>query len=197
MSPAIFRVWLLTLLFFLQASRAAEDAVPVIDVLVVYTKPDQWNVFQLEEVIRREMADANTVLMNSHARARFRLVHSAKISYGMQANAEDKLLLTLPRLIAPEDGHLDAVHQLRDQYGADLVLFLLPMTGPGLAYPATSADNAFGIVTTWDGHAFAKALGRLLGCGPQPGSVEAPWEGPAAGIFSDSAARSEEHTSEL
>ena len=188
MSPAISRVWLLALLFFVPASRAAEQGVPVIDVLVVYTKPDQWNVFQLEEVIRREMADANTVLMNSHARARFRLVHSAKISYGMQANVEDKLLLTLPRLIALADGHLDAVHQLRDQYGADLVLFLLPMTGPGLAYPTTSAESGFGIVTTWEGHAFAKVLGRLLGCGPAPGSVEAPWEGPAAGIFSDSAA---------
>jgi hypothetical protein len=190
MSPsAKVSVLLLGLLLFFPQANAADAAVPVIDVLVIYAAPqNQWNAFQTEQMIAREIAEANGILLNSHARARFRLVHAAKVFYAVSATDEDSILLTRDRLIARGDGHLDEVHALRDLYNADEVLFWAPITRAGLASPALNADEAFGIVTGWDGYGFTKVLGRILGCGPETGAYVPPWEGPGGGIFPDSTA---------
>src|SRR5437667_7682178 len=62
-----------------QCEDPSNTAVPVIDVLVVYTPAVMQDVRSVPPV--QQMVDeANRVLLNSNARARVRLVHMAKVA---------------------------------------------------------------------------------------------------------------------
>jgi hypothetical protein len=91
----------------------------IVDVLVVYTaaaRAGAGGTAQIRNTIALSLASANQGLVDSGVELQFRLVHAAETSYVEAGNQTD-----LTRLRIPGDGHLDEVHALRANYGADLV----------------------------------------------------------------------------
>lgn len=145
----------------------------VIDVLVAYTR-EARQVAGGEGAIRAiahaSIASSNIALSNSAVDARFRLVHLHEVDY-----TEDPFILTnLVYLTSQGDGHMDEIHHLRDQYGADLVSLLVGgfFGSCGMAHvminpsPASQAQ-AFSVVNqscAVGNLTFAHELAHNLGC---------------------------------
>ena len=109
-------------------SPRADDGT-VIDVMAVYT-PAAAALLGSEAAARLSIesavALANVTYENSGVNFRIRLVHLARVDYAEVGDATD-----LNRLRNTSDGHMDIVHQWRNQYAADLVVLI----------PGTSAAN--------------------------------------------------------
>jgi hypothetical protein len=179
-----------TLLVLGQVARS-QESIPVIDLLVAYTPAAQVEAGPgLSSQIQALADDANTVLLNSRARARIRLIHSAKVAYTEpQASEQAHLQLTLDRLVNPADGHLGEVRALRDQYGADVAVLIVAGRPwfRGSAAPLTAdAAHAFGVTTVPYDMSFVALLGRLLGCEAENGTVEEIGRVMGDGAFADS-----------
>src|SRR4051812_34762107 len=188
--------WCVRVAFFLvmfvsgipaRAQGTDSSVVPVIDVMAVYTSAAQaegGSAFVSQ--IKAAVDDANTVLLNSRARARFRLIHQAKVDYTEPQAWESSGLLTLDRLVTPGDGYLDEVSALRDQYGADLAILIVkgsPSFKP-VAWLNADADHAFAVTTGPNG--LVSLLGRLLGCEAEIAPVEETGRVIGDGAFPDS-----------
>ncbi len=110
-----------------QASPAAASA--TLDVLVVYTagaRQAAGGTSAIQNEIQLAIAELNQSFGNSGIDLQARLVHSDEIAYN---NEQTDLGTSLARLRATNDGYMDNVHALRDQYGADVVALLV--NGPG------------------------------------------------------------------
>jgi hypothetical protein len=111
-----------------RASPRADDGT-VIDVMVVYT-PAAAMLLGSEAAARlaieSAVALANVTYENSGVNFRIRLAHLARVDYLETGDATD-----LNRLRNTADGHMDIVHQWRNQYAADLVALV----------PGTSVQN--------------------------------------------------------
>lgn len=111
-----------------RVSPRADDGT-VIDVMVVYT-PAAAAMLGSDAAARlaieSSVALANTTYENSGVNFRIRLVHLARVEYAETGTATD-----LTRLRNTSDGHMDIVHQWRNQYAADLVALI----------PGTPAQN--------------------------------------------------------
>ena len=130
------------------AALAHEDPA-TIDVMIVYTKAaEQWadlNNGGIDNVIAQAMARAQLVLDNSHTGAYMRLVHSARVDYDESLAGYGT---HLSRLTGRDDGHMDEVHEWRDEYGADLVALFAELHDVGgvawlLGNAAGSPDGGF------------------------------------------------------
>jgi len=92
----------------------------VIDLLAVYT-PDArqaaGGTAAMHALIDLAIADANAAYDRSLIDTSIRLVHRQEVPYDESGAAGTDVA----RLIDPDDGHLDDVPPLRDQYGADCV----------------------------------------------------------------------------
>ena len=102
-------------------SGAALDSGEVIDVLVAYTERARVGAGNIDAHIRRFFGDTNRMYVNSRIRPRIRVVHSYRTDY----RQDPDMRIDKARLKTPDDGHMDEVHALRDQYGADLVALLV------------------------------------------------------------------------
>jgi hypothetical protein len=145
-----------------------------IDVMVVYTplaKADAGGASSIEAEIELALLAANEAFDRSLINPRLNLVHLAEISY----NEDGGLYLNhLQRLTDPQDGFLDSVHELRNQYAADVVSLMVADDDEfcGLAWAMTELtasfeSNAFNVVTWWcaaDYFALAHEIGHNLGC---------------------------------
>ena len=103
----------------LPGARQAPLGPTIVDVLIVYTaaaRAGAGGTAQIRNTIALSLASANQGLVDSGVELQFRLVHAAETSYVEAGNQTD-----LTRLRTPGDGHLDEVHALRANYGADLV----------------------------------------------------------------------------
>ena len=145
------------------------DAASPIDVMVVYTDdaraaegstPAMWARIDLA------MTETKTAYVNAGVVPRLRLVHVEEVNY-----AESGFLDTdLTRLLNPSDGQLDAVHTLRNIYGADMVALVVENATDGCGLAAdilASASTAFQ-VTARDGcmtgnYSFGHEFGHLQG----------------------------------
>ena len=92
----------------------------VIDVMVVYTptvtmKSGGANAAQ--QLVQLGIAETNLGYQNSGVIQRVRLVYSGEVQY----TESGSMNTDLNRLTAPDDGYIDVVHRLRDNYNADLV----------------------------------------------------------------------------
>lgn len=155
------------------SSRAvAPRASSVIDVMVVYTAAalaGAGGLSGINSVIDLAVADANTVFTNSQINASLNLVYRGQIAYTETGKSETELV----RLQEKNDGFMDDVHTLRDQFGADVVCLLTDslsdacgiafvMTNPGPGFE----DAAFSVVdrTCVKNHTYIHELGHNLGC---------------------------------
>ncbi|MCL2063640.1 MAG: M12 family metallo-peptidase [Candidatus Cloacimonetes bacterium] len=115
----------------------------VIDLLYVYTPAaeiwalNDWRVTDIHHLIDVALASSNYVVSNSETGITFNIVHRHLTNYVEDDSGED-----LMRLTDPYDGYMDEVHVLRNQYGADLVVFVpeVSFTG-GVAWLLWSFDG--------------------------------------------------------
>ncbi|MBI4266488.1 MAG: hypothetical protein HY657_19135 [Acidobacteria bacterium] len=140
-----------------------------IDVMVVYTRAaldGLGGLSQVRAAIDLVVAETNQAFRNTGVNTALRLVHSREVGY-----SEAGIEVDLSRLRTPDDGHLDDVPQLRDQYKADLVALITKPSREycGFAYvPRSSGSPSYGysITTTQcvsNGRTFAHELGHNMG----------------------------------
>lgn len=146
------------------------DAV-TIDVLVVYTPQarawaDSYST-GIDNVIAQAMAKSQLTNDNSNTTMTFRLAHSAEINYTESGNS----ITDLYRITDPDDGYMDEVNTLRNQYSADLVTILERVDDVGgvgwlLNSESGSPDYAFSLVrvqqTGWT-YTMVHEMGHNLG----------------------------------
>ena len=164
-------IGILTLLFSPLASPAGAPSpspVTVIDLLIVYTpaaRDGAGSSQAIQSQIQAAVMEVNLVFQNSRVNARVRLVRAAEVAY----EESGSLSTDLARLRDPQDGFLNEVQILRDQYAADLVC-LVTETGNdwwfyGLQGP--SAANAFSVIRRayiTGGYYLPVALSFNFGC---------------------------------
>ena len=117
-APAGWRDWLATIEFTGRLCGAATDV--EIDVAVVYTRAARdaaGGVAAIEAEIDLKVAETNQAYETSGVNHRIALVDRSEVTYVETGDSD----LDLDRLLEPSDGHLDEVHSLRDEVGADLV----------------------------------------------------------------------------
>ena len=139
-----------------------------IDVLVVYTpaaRITMGGTAAIKGRIQLSVDIANNDYANSLINPRLKLVRTAEIDY-------DESGLALSLLRDPDDGVMDEVHDLRDEFHADLVSLIVEDL-PGLCgvaaimLPLTPFEHlAFSVVkrSCLGGFAFAHELGHNMGC---------------------------------
>ncbi|MBK9123337.1 MAG: hypothetical protein IPM16_09500 [Chloroflexi bacterium] len=159
-------------------SAVRADDGTIIDVMVVYTPAAQaflGSEAAIRLAIEATVALTNLTYQNSGVGFRIRLVHVAPVEYVEQGFSD------LSRLSGSSDGHMDIVHQWRDQYKADLVALIagtpvaernycgianlaLGMPAPGSAFSVTEALCISDITFAHElGHNMGKAHDRANG----------------------------------
>jgi len=122
---------------------AAAAADTIVDLLVVYTstaKTQEGGQAAVEALITLAVDSANQAYSNSQIAMQLQLVHTAEVAY-TESGALDT---DLTRLRSSTDGFMDQVHQLRDQYQADLVALIVDNGGAscGIAYVMANGPRA-------------------------------------------------------
>lgn len=140
-----------------------------ISVLVVYTPEARvaaGGTAAIQARATQAVNDANTAYQNSGVNIQLRLVYAGEVSYAESGN----FYTDLYRLTLPSDGFMDEVHQLRNQYQADMVSLLInnmQYCGLGWLGAAASWADAYMFSTTNQYCAayltFAHELGHNMG----------------------------------
>ena len=158
-APAAWQDWLATIEFTGRLCGAGTDV--EIDVAVVYTPAAleaAGGVAALEAEIDLMVAETNQAYEASGVHHRVALVDRSEVAYVETGDSS----LDLDRLLDPSDGHLDEVHVLRDQVGADLVHLIVGEADDicGKAY----RPGVFGLTRQGcSGRTFAHELGHNMG----------------------------------
>ncbi len=153
------------------------QAATQIDILVVYTAQARTAAGGTAGIITRidsAISQSNIALSNSLAQTQLRLVHAAEIAY-----TETGVLGTeLERLRGTTDGYMDDIHNLRNQYGVDVVALMTGLTDSayaGVGYLMTPpgswfATSAFSVTRQDQAlfYTFVHEIGHNLGCHHNP-----------------------------
>lgn len=149
--------------------RRAET--PAIDLLVLYTtesKNQRGGKAQMESFINGFVASCNATINRSNANAKVVLLEARETNY----RAHGVLNTDFFRLVNKTDGHLDEVHDLRAELGADLVLLLTDKDNNGTfgiaSIPSGTTGNrnsAFSVCrTATAAGVYPHEIGHNLGC---------------------------------
>jgi hypothetical protein len=145
-----------------------------VDILFAYTNDmsANYSINAMTSRIDLAIAEANGAFDRSETRLRLRAVHLYKTDYDENGVLRD----ALERVRKTSDGFMDDVHEIRDQYGADLVCLLHDQSDSntvGIAYLLMPPSNPFneqygfsvmryGFLTGYN--AFTHEIGHNLGC---------------------------------
>jgi hypothetical protein len=102
-----------------ESRQAVGDSAAQIDVMVVWTPAAEsasGGAAAMRSLVDLAVSNANTAYAHSGISTRLRLVYKGQVAY-----AESSIGTDLSRLTTTNDGFLDPVHTLRNQYGADIV----------------------------------------------------------------------------
>jgi hypothetical protein len=161
------------------ATTKATGTGPVVDLMVLYTTTKQTAAYAKQRA--RYLVDvSNQAFKDSKINMRIRLVHTRATRY-IESNNNDQALTDLTN----NRGAFAGVSNLRNQYGADLVMLLRPLYaktagGCGVAYVGFAygsgayPGNAYGVIgngsskDSWsnyycDTRTFAHEIGHTLG----------------------------------
>ena len=151
------------------ATGADEDGVSSIDVAVFYTAAARDGATALAGVagitglVDLMFENANAAYQSSGVMQRIRLVPLAEVAYVESGESG----VDLDRLTRRDDGFMDAVHDIRDDYGADLVhLVADPEDVCGIAWFNPGEAFAFGLSgysCAVGEYTFAHELGHNMG----------------------------------
>lgn len=122
---------------------AAATTNTIVDLLVVYTstaRSKQGGQAAMKALIALGVDLANQAYSNSRIAMQLRLVRSAEVAYTESGN----ISTDLSRLRKTTDGFMDTVHQLRNQYKADMVAMIVDNGGGycGIAYVMANGARA-------------------------------------------------------
>ena len=146
---------------------------PDVDVMVVYTtkaKNNQGGTTAMQSLINLAVTETNAAYQKSDVNQRLVLVYSQE-EVGYTENGD--FGTELNRIRKKNDGHMDDVHALRDEYGADLVCLIVGGSQYcGIAYLMTNVSNgfedyAFSVVSrscATGYYSFGHELGHNMGC---------------------------------
>ena len=158
-APVSWQDWLATVEFTGRLCGTGTDV--EIDVAVVYTpaaREAAGGAAALEAEIDLMVAETNQAYRASGVHHRVVLVERSAVTYVETGDSS----LDLRRILDPSDGHLDEVHALRDQAGADLVHLIVGQADDicGRAY----LPGVFGLTLQGcGGRTFAHELGHNMG----------------------------------
>lgn len=133
------------------ATTAAATTNTAVDLLVVYTstaRAKQGGQAAMNALIAMGVDLANQAYSNSRIAMQLRLVRAAEVAYAETGD----ISTDLSRLRGTTDGFMDQVHQLRNQYKADLVALIVDNGGAycGIAYVMANGPRA-----SFAGYAFS------------------------------------------
>ena len=159
-APAAWREWLATIVFWGPHCGAGSDA--TIDIAVVYTpaaREAAGGAVGIEAEIDLWIAETNQAYAASGVDLRLALVARSEVAY-TEIDPND-----VYRLADPSDGHLDEVHALRDDVGADLVHLIVSYSvNYGVCGIAAGIPSVFGLtLLDCGGIVFAHEIGHNLG----------------------------------
>jgi hypothetical protein len=161
-----------------------EEGTPVIDVMVVYSQ-ELLNAAGMNNILSRidlAIMEANSDFNRSEIAARLRLVHTALVN--VQENGSFDT--ALDRLRRTDDGFMDGVHAVRDEFGADLVSLIVLNSNDstvGQAYlmnePWSLVNELFAFsVVQWNSltgsSTFTHELGHNFGCAHSRHNASSP-----------------------
>ena len=155
----------------------------LIEIMILYTpEAKNWatqNEGGINNTVNQAVSRARTAHSISQTGVNLNLVHSAQVSYTESGSSGTDL----SRLRYTNDGHLDSIHSLRTNKGADLVSFFTKVSDTGgLGYLYTGSSGlGFNITrvqqASWT-YTMVHEFGHNMGCGhhsdqstqPGPGS---------------------------
>ena len=159
-APRAWQEWLATIEFMGRLCGAGTDV--EIDVAVVYTpaaRDAAGGVVAIEAVIDLVVAETNQAYAAGGVQHRVALVERSEVSYAETGDSS----VDLDRLRDPSDGHMDAVHALRDRVGADLVHLIVDQAEANICGRAY-IPGVFGLSgQACGGGTFAHELGHNMG----------------------------------
>lgn len=140
------------------------DTGDFIDLLVVYSNQTATAAgTAISSQIQAAIDAANTSFANSGIKTRLRLAYHGPAHYDESGDFQTDL----NRLRYNNDGHMDAIHTLRDSYAADLVsMFIENGTYCGIGNLGPSASAAFTVVNrgcATGNYSFAHEIGHNFG----------------------------------
>lgn len=155
-------------------SAETADEKTEITLLAAYTPAAAAAAGDVDALIRLSIDDTNESYENSRIPLRLKLVHSVRVEYVLTERIQD-----LQRLVRPLDGHLDEIHDIRDDVEADLVILVADERSATInAAVLADATTAFAVVHygTMPAPDFALAheIGHLLGARHTPEADPSP-----------------------
>lgn len=141
------------------------DGEPTFDMMIVYTSAARaaaGGTAAMNALAELFVAAANTTYQNSLINARMRLVYAGEVYYLESGSASVDLSL----LTYTNDGYLEEVHALRNQYGADTVSLLVHnIDSCGIGWMHFGPTRAFSVVDIGCGSStFVHEVGHNMGC---------------------------------
>lgn len=151
-------------------SRAADVGSPVIDVLVAYTANAEKKAGDIGGLIQLAIDETNQAYINSGINPRVRLVHTHKVNYKEGSKSWDTMVTHLRK---KTDTHMNEVHTLRDQFGADVVVLIVDQDDScGIADRIMATESSAFAVANWDCatgyYTFGHEIGHLQGTRHDP-----------------------------
>ena len=146
----------------MQTGDVQASETPVIRLLVAYTASAASASGNIDNLIDLAIAETNTGYTNSGVDARVELAHSVQVNYSESGSFSTDL----SRFRNTNDGYMDNIHSLRDQYAADVGMIVINNSSScGLASDiGSNASTAFAAVH-WDCatgyYSFAHEIGHL------------------------------------
>ncbi len=144
----------------------------VITVMVVYTSDAASYAGDIHGLIQLAVDEANQGYDNSSITIDLELVHTYQVNYTEYTFSVDH-----HRLKGTSDGNMDEIHQLRDQYAADVVVLISNLRNfCGLADVWQGDESkAFGVVS-WTcatgSYSFAHEIGHIQGAAHNPENAQ-------------------------
>ncbi len=152
-------------------STAEAPASHTVTILVAYTDAVEGRHNSIADFVDSVIDVTNNCYQESRVPIALKLVGLEKVAY-VESNDIER---DVNRLKGQNDGHMDNLHQVRDQRKADLVVLLIEhadaygMAAAILANPETGFAVVDDEVADWY-FTFAHELGHLFGCRHDPGA---------------------------
>ena len=163
-----FQEWLKTISFSGSncLPESNTDSPTVIDVAVFYTPASvkeyrrPYGYQQFRATVDLMFLETNLALAASGVKVEFSLVGLEEVTYVERGSRNE----ILEHFANDSDGEMDEIHDERDRFGADIAILLSNHLGlaAGVAYIASGASRAFGMVRSSKSSTFAHGLGSTF-----------------------------------
>lgn len=140
-----------------------------IRVAVLYTEGASQAVSDINNHIATAIDLTNLTFVNSEIDSRVELAYAGFTDYIEPGTTEDDYHTCLQNFINNNDGYMDEIHTLRNQYSADVCVLLVNIGAYcGLSTVYVNENLAFCVVTAGTcattNYSFGHEIGHLLGC---------------------------------